>query len=302
MINKGIGALVPSPLQRLDLPVCREKKIQLFVKRDDLIHPVLSGNKYRKSKYNLEFAFQNNIQTIITFGGAYSNHLHAIAGICHDLGLQSIGIVRGDGPDPNNSTLNWCLEKGMQLFFVNRSDYRLKEESREVSEIISKFPGAMVIPEGGANLLALPGVGEIVEELQEQLNRQPDFIFCASGTGTTAAGLLNAAPDTTRILAFSVLKTDYLRAEILNYTGEDKSSQLVFNATYHFGGYARYTPELLSFIAAKEAETGIEIDHIYNGKALYGFFDLLSKNYFPEHSTIVWLHTGGIQGKAGLRK
>jgi len=300
MIDKGIGVLVPSPLQHLDLPLCREKNINLFVKRDDLIHPVLSGNKYRKSKYNLEYALQNDIKTIITFGGAFSNHLHAIAGICNDIGIQSIGIVRGDGLDPRNPTLSWCLEKGMKLFFVPRSVYRLKEKSPEVLKIIKKFPGAMIIPEGGANLRALTGVGEIVSELNLQLGRPPDFIFCASGTGTTAEGLLKEAPASLRILSFSVLKTDYLKEEIINNAGKDKSSQLIFNTAYHFGGYARYTPELLSFIAAKEKETGIEIDHVYNGKALFGFFDLLLKNFFPKDSTIVWLHTGGIQGKAGL--
>ncbi len=130
MIVTDIGVIVPSPLQHLDLPICREKKIKLFVKRDDLIHPVLTGNKYRKLKYNLEYVLQNKIKTIITFGGAYSNHLHAVAGICKEMNLQSIGIIRGDGPDLNNSTLNWCIEKGMRLYFVSRSNYRLKEQEQ----------------------------------------------------------------------------------------------------------------------------------------------------------------------------
>jgi 1-aminocyclopropane-1-carboxylate deaminase/D-cysteine desulfhydrase-like pyridoxal-dependent ACC family enzyme len=170
-----------------------------------------------------------------------------------------------------------------------------------VQEIIDMFPGALVIPEGGANQLALPGVGEIIPELQVQLMGLPDYVFCASGTGTTAAGLLKSAPTNMKILSFSVLKTDYLRDEILHLSGEDKTSQFIFNTSYHFGGYARYTNELLSFIEATEVLTGIKIDHVYNGKALYGFFDLLTKDYFPEYSSVVWLHTGGIQGKAGLR-
>jgi 1-aminocyclopropane-1-carboxylate deaminase len=187
--------LLPSPCEKVIHNSLEKHEIKLYVKRDDLIHPEISGNKYRKLKYNLEYILNNNISSIITFGGAYSNHLYATAALCNYYGLQSYGIVRGDGLDPDNPTLQFCIKNGMTLHFVCREEYRNKNNSSVVKKIIAQYNSAYVIPEGGSNQLALLGVEEIWGELSVQLEKTPDYLFCAIGTGTTIAGLLKSAPD-----------------------------------------------------------------------------------------------------------
>ena len=299
MWNLEKELLLPSPLVSINLPLTIEKNIHLYIKREDLIHPWVSGNKWRKLKYNLDFALQNNIQTIITFGGAFSNHLYATAGACALLGIKSIGIIRGE-IDHQNPTLKFCLEKNMTLIPVSRSAYREKEASKEIQDIIQKYPDAMVIPEGGTNQLALKGVGEIWDELNQQLTKTPHYITLSAGTGGTTAGLLSYNNYPTQIISFSALKSDHLEEEILSLTSYKNKEKLNMVNEYHFGGYGKWTDELIQFISDFESMTGIPLDHVYNGKAVFGLLKMIEDDYFPQGTTIVHVHTGGLQGLAGL--
>jgi len=299
MWNLEKELVLPSPLVSVTLPLTIEKKIHLYIKREDLIHPWVSGNKWRKLKYNLAFAIQNNIQTIITFGGAFSNHLYATAGACALLGIKSVGIIRGE-IDTQNPTLKFCLEKKMTLIPVSRSAYREKEASKEIQDIIHKYPGSLVIPEGGTNQLALKGVGEIWDELNHQLGTPPDYLTLAAGTGGTTAGLLSYDHYSTKIISYSALKSDHLQEEILSLAKYKNKEKLIMVTDYHFGGYGRWTDELIQFIRDFESKGGVPLDHVYNGKALYGLLEMMAQDYFTEGSTVVHVHTGGLQGLAGL--
>ncbi len=291
--------LLPSPLVEVILPTTVEKRINLYVKREDLIHPWVSGNKWRKLKYNLTIAKQKNIKTIITFGGAFSNHLYATAGACALMGLHSVGIVRGE-IDHQNPTLQFCKEKNMTLIPVSRSAYREKEASKDIQAIIQSYPDAMVIPEGGTNQHALLGVAEIWDELKDQMTSMPDYISLASGTGGTTAGLLKSNTYHTKILSFSALKSDHLHGEIFELANYQHKEKLTVVTDYHFGGYGKCTAELIEFIRDFKKESGIPLDHVYNGKAMYGLLKMIQDDYFLQGSTIVHLHTGGLQGLAGL--
>jgi len=299
MWNLEKELLLPSPLVSINLPLTIEKNIHLYIKREDLIHPWVSGNKWRKLKYNLDFTLQNNIQTIITFGGAFSNHLYATAGACALLGIKSIGIIRGE-VDHQNPTLKFCLEKNMTLIPVSRSAYREKEASKEIQDIIQKYPDAMVIPEGGTNQLALKGVSEIWDEINYQLTKTPHYITLSAGTGGTTAGLLSYNNYPTQIISFSALKSDHLEEEILSLTSYKNKEKLNMVNEYHFGGYGKWTDELIQFISDFESMTGIPLDHVYNGKAVFGLLKMIEDDYFPQGTTIVHVHTGGLQGLAGL--
>ena len=291
---------LPSPIREVDFPLFKNKNVRLWVKRDDLIHPWLSGNKYRKLKYNLKSAIENKCKTIVTFGGAFSNHLHATAGACALLGLQSVGIVRGE-IDENNPTLKFCTDRCMKLIPVSRSAYRLKEISEEVIEILKKFPDAYLVPEGGTNQLALAGVSEIMDEMTIQMGGHPDYIVLACGTGGTTAGLLSSQNLTSNILAFSALKSTHLESEINQLSDFKHSEKLTVNTDFHFGGYAKWNNELINFIYDFEKQTDIPLDHVYNGKAMFGLFKLVLSDYFEPGSTICYIHTGGLQGKDGLK-
>ena len=299
MWNLENELVLPSPLISLSLPLTIEKNIHLYIKREDLIHLWVSGNKWRKLKYNLDFTLQNNIQTVITFGGAFSNHLYATAGACALLGIKSIGIIRGE-IDHQNPTLKFCLEKNMTLIPVSRSAYREKEASKEIQDIIQKYPDAMVIPEGGTNQLALKGVGEIWDELNQQLTKTPHYITLSAGTGGTTAGLLSYNNYPTQIISFSSLKSDHLEEKILSLTSYKNKEKLNMVNEYHFGGYGKWTDELIQFISDFESMTGIPLDHVYNGKAVFGLLKMIEDDYFPQGTTIVHMHTGGLQGLAGL--
>jgi 1-aminocyclopropane-1-carboxylate deaminase/D-cysteine desulfhydrase-like pyridoxal-dependent ACC family enzyme len=287
----------PTPLQELTDEIVRRAGVKLFIKRDDLIHPAVSGNKWRKLKYTIFTARQNGYSTLLTFGGGFSNHLFAVAAAGRAAGIGTIGIVRGEELTPDSSpTLQFCREQGMKLCFVSRREYRLKEESVRVREIVEEAKAPYLVPEGGSNPLALPGVREMVREVEQQLTYKPDYYAVAAGTGGTSAGILSApAP----VLAFSALKGgDFLREEISKLAGtEFQSAYLQLFTDYHFGGYARYTHDLLSFIREFEQRHHIPLEQVYTGKMLFGLYDLMEKGFFKPGSTLVAVHTGGLQGR-----
>lgn len=284
-----------SPLQFLNDPFPECVNIRLFVKRDDLLHPLVSGNKWRKLKYNLLAAREQGFSTILTFGGAYSNHLYATAAAGQVFGFQTIGVVRGEelAGQPLNKTLTFCHLAGMKLHFVSREAYRRKDTPDFLYELTAQFGPCYVVPEGGTNDLAIRGTAEIIPEISAQLGHAPDSVCCPVGTGGTVAGLTQSAPTETSVLGFMALKvSDSLRLSLQPTAGGYQRHD------YHFGGYAKTTLDLLNFIRAFEQKTGVVLEQVYTGKMFYGIYDLARQGYFPEGATVVAVHTGGLQGRS----
>lgn len=289
-----------SPLTELTDPFPEPVPIRLLLKRDDRLHPLVSGNKWRKLKYNLLDARQQNYTTLLTFGGAYSNHLYAVAAAGQTFGFQTIGVVRGDelATAPRNPTLARCAEMGMSLHFVSRDEYRRKDDPAYSATLQNQFGPAYVLPEGGTNELAIRGTAEIIPELIAQLGEAPDYVCCPVGTGGTATGLIRAVKAgtlDTQVLGFSAVGGATL---IPALPTPDNHWRLL--TEYTFGGYARTTPELLTFIRTIEQRTGILFEQVYTGKMLYGIYMLARQGFFPSRATVVAVHTGGLQGRSLL--
>ena len=277
------------------------KKVQLFLKREDLIHPTVSGNKWRKLKYNLAFATQAGYDKVLTFGGAYSNHLYAVAAAAKELGLSSIGVVRGEETLPLNPTLSFAKEQGMSLTYMSRSDYREKESQKIKQELKDRFGKFYLIPEGGTNPMALMGAAEIMAGIDNKY----DEVILAAGTGGTMAGIVSGLNGSGFVTGIPVLKGDFMDEEIRKHLASMGLGQLTnFRCIgdYHFGGYAKFNDSLIQFINTFHAKYNIPLDPIYTGKMLYGVFDLIGKGYFPENSRILAIHTGGLQGIAGFNE
>jgi len=296
MLEEFFASGPVSPLQFIPDPFPEPVPIRLFLKRDDLLHPLVSGNKWRKLKYNLLEARKLGFETLLSYGGAYSNHIHALAAAGRLLGFRTIGIIRGEDPgDRASTTLRFAREQGMELQFISREAYRGKSDAAFREALSARYGPFYELPEGGTNAFALPGVAEGVAEISRQLGASPDYLCVAAGTGGTLAGLVAGASPATQVLGFSVLKGGtFLSAEVSCLTGTD---QFRLFPDYHFGGYARTTPELLAFIRGFEARTGVRLEQVYTGKMLYGLYDLAKKGIFAPGSTVVALHTGGLQGR-----
>ena len=289
----------PLPYQTVDLPELRRHNIHLVVKRLDKIHPVIAGNKWYKLKYNVEEASKQNHRLVLTFGGAYSNHIHATAAAAQLAGLSSIGIIRGEETLPLNPTLADAKAAGMILHYVSRTAYREKT-SLEFTEDLRKIYGDFYqIPEGGTNALAVKGTKEILEERDAYF----DFVCTSIGTGGTLAGLLATANNSQTVLGFSSLKGDFIHQEIqalLNKLNILQICQHQIITDYHFGGYGKHQPDLVEFIHDFKRRTDMPLDPIYTGKMMFGLFDLIKKDHIPEGSKVLALHTGGLQGIRGF--
>lgn len=272
-------------------------KISLAIKREDLIHPFVSGNKFRKLKYNLQQAKSEGKTTLLTFGGAFSNHIAAVAFAGKQNNFQTIGIIRGEElatKISENPTLNFAQENGMKFDFVSRASYRTKEENSFLENLKSKYGNFYLIPEGGSNALAVKGCEEILTHYDTEF----DFICTCVGTAGTIAGIINSAQPHQKILGFSALKGVVFDEEIHKFAPNKNNWKITTN--YHFGGYGKVTPELIAFINDFYQKYKIPLDPIYTGKLVFGVIDLINKNYFPENSKILVIHTGGIQGIAGM--
>ena len=272
------------------------KGITLTIKREDLLHPDISGNKYRKLKYNLVNAKKQQKTTILTFGGAYSNHIAATAAAGREYGFMTIGVIRGEELKDQvyeNPTLHYAQSCGMRLEFISREDYRQKDTSLFIEILQKKFGDFYVVPEGGSNQLAIKGCEEILVENDNKY----DFICTCVGTGGTIAGLINSSLEHQKVVGFSALKGDFLEREIRKYTSK-KNWELITD--YHFGGYGKIKPELITFINEFKAITKIPLDPVYTGKMLYGIIDLHTKGYFRKEAKILVIHTGGLQGIEGM--
>ena len=272
------------------------KSITLFIRREDLIHPFISGNKFRKLKYNLIQAKAENQDTLLTFGGAFSNHIAAAAFAGREYGFKTIGIIRGDELESKiliNPTLKFAQECGMQFKFVTREEYRHKAEVDFIENLKHEFGDFYLVPEGGTNEFAVKGCEEILSNEDSQY----DFICCAVGTGGTISGLINSILPHQKVLGFPALKGDFLKEDIRKFARKENWELIT---DYHFGGYGKVNPELIAFINQFYLENQIPLDPIYTGKMVFGVMDLIAKNYFPEHSKILLIHTGGLQGIAGM--
>ena len=288
--------------QQIILPILEEKKIELFIKREDVIHPFVSGNKFRKLKYNLSEARKLKKKALLTFGGAYSNHIVATAVAGKLVGLKTFGVIRGDELGKNlkktleeNATLREAHNNGMKFNFVSRELYRQKSSFGFVEKMKNKWGDFYLVPEGGTNCLAVDGCEEILTEDDAQF----DYVCSAVGTGGTIAGLINSINKKQKVIGFPALKGNFLSEEIRKYTIKKNWS---LNKGYHFGGYAKYDEELISFINDFTEQTGVLLDPIYTGKMLFGIIDLIKKDTFSEGTKILAIHTGGIQGIEGLNQ
>lgn len=289
--------------QKIILPVLEEKNIELFIKREDLIHPLISGNKFRKLKYNIEEAKNKGKTTLLTFGGAYSNHILATACAGFLNGFKTIGIIRGDELGKNlektlaqNTTLREAKKKGMIFEFISRENYRNKTDENFVTNLKEKFGDFYLIPEGGTNKFAVTGCEEILLEQDKNF----DYICNAVGTGGTISGIIKATSKHQKVIGFPALKGDFLKKDILKYVSNTDNWSL--ETAYSFGGYAKYNPELIFFINDFKEKTGILLDPIYTGKMLYGIIDLIKKDWFLRGTKILAIHTGGIQAIAGFNQ
>lgn len=282
----------------INQPIRLPKKwdVELYLKREDKIHSFVSGNKYRKLKYNLLQANTLGSKTLLTFGGAYSNHIAAVAAAGNIFGFKTIGIIRGDelGDAINdNATLSFAQENGMQLKFVSRETYRKKADIDFINNLKQEFGDFYLIPEGGTNNLAIRGCEEILTTNDKNF----DYICCAVGTGGTVSGLINCSKSSQKVLGFPALKGDFLQQDISKFALKTNWKLIL---DYHFGGYAKINPELVAFINKFKKENNIPLDPIYTGKMMFGIFDLIEKGYFPKGSKILAIHTGGLQGITGM--
>ena len=292
----------PSPLHIVENELFKSFDLNVLIKRDDLIHPEISGNKWRKLKLNIERFVQGKYEKLLTFGGAYSNHIIATAKLCQQLNIPSIGIIRGEELNPySNDTLKRAAEMGMELIFVSRQDYDARYEKYYHNLLRNQYGNVLIVEEGGANYYGMLGVSEVISELEHE----PDYLVTAIGTGTTAAGLLFGT-ERTKVIGIPVFKNGgfisveieqhMLNAGLMNEDIVDKMNRLVLATDYGFGGYGRTTPELINFINEVYHESNLIFDQVYTAKMYYAFIDLIKKGKIEKGSEVVLLHTGGIQG------
>ncbi len=271
--------------------------IELFIKREDELHPIISGNKFRKLKYNIQEAKRLGHATLLTFGGAFSNHILAVAGAGAEFGFKTIGVIRGEELEckiNENPTLAQAQELGMQFHFVSRTAYRDKESSSFISFLSEKFGNFYLVPEGGTNDLAIKGCEEI---LTSEDKSYFTHIACAVGTGGTISGLINSSSEKQQIIGFSSLKGAFLSEVIRNFVSKTNWS---ISDAYHFGGYGKVNDELIQFLNSFYTQTSIPLDPVYTGKMVFGVLDLIEKGYFPPNAKILMIHTGGLQGIKGM--
>lgn len=286
------------PIDKIDLSQFGIRDCFFYLKREDLIHPTISGNKFRKLKYNIHFAKIQQKDTLLTFGGAYSNHISAVAAVGKEFGFKTIGIIRGEelwDKISQNPTLSFAKSCGMEFHFITREAYRHKEEIEYLDQLRNRFGDVYIIPEGGTNDLAVKGCEEIMKDEEGVY----DYLCVAVGTGGTMAGLVKASKTSETVIGFSALKGCFQNSEIEKYTS--KTNYDIIDS-YCFGGYGKIDLDLIRFINEFQQKTQIQLDPLYTGKMIYGIVDLFKKGYFNKNSRIFAVHTGGLQGIAGMNQ
>ncbi|GGF05883.1 1-aminocyclopropane-1-carboxylate deaminase [Chishuiella changwenlii] len=285
-------------IQEINLSTITTQNIKLCILREDLNHPEISGNKFRKLKYNLIEAKELGFKKILTFGGAFSNHIAATAAAGKLHGFETVGIIRGEELEnkiDENSTLRFAKKCGMKFHFISREEYRQKDQPDFLEKLQKQFPDTYIIPEGGTNNLAIKGCKEILYDNCFNF----DYIATAIGTGGTIAGVIESSQPHQTILGFPSLKGDFIVNDIRNLT--EKENFTIFNQ-FHFGGYGKVNEELITFVNDFKRINQIQLDPIYTGKMVFGIMELIKNNYFEENSTILMIHTGGLQGIEGMNK
>jgi 1-aminocyclopropane-1-carboxylate deaminase len=287
-----------TPVTEIKSKLTELADVRLLIKREDLNHPIVSGNKWWKLKYNLEEAKKKNAPAILTFGGAFSNHIFATAGAAHALGIRSIGVIRGEETLPLNKTLSFAKDYGMELLYVSRELYRKKTEPSFLQRLQDRFGDFYSIPEGGTNELALRGCREFAFDHLSKI--EFDYLCLPVGTGGTLAGIILGLPPDKNVFGVSVLKDgSFLKEDIkrmLSPFGRQLMPTWKMLTTYDHGGYAKTTPELLRFMEDVMRDHDLPLDHVYTGKLLFAIFEEVKKGAFKKGSTILALHTGGLQG------
>ena len=279
--------------QRLSLPIESDSGISITIKRIDQVHPTISGNKWFKLKYNLIEAKSLGYSQLLSFGGAYSNHIDALAHAAYDFGFESIGIIRGDelAGRPLNPTLSRAQALDMRLEFISRADYRLKHTDNYTTELQARYPNAYIIPEGGSNALAVKGCEEMLTEADQ---RNFDVIVCAVGTGGTFSGLINASGHGQSLIGFSALKGDFLTEPVQGWTGSAKHNWAIYDDSL-FGGYGKFNKTLEAFIELMNKQYELPLEPIYTGKAFYRMLAMIEQGNIAKGSRILFMHTGGLQ-------
>jgi 1-aminocyclopropane-1-carboxylate deaminase len=303
--------LTASPLQPIDAHPGLRQNIRLFVKRDDLLHPHAPGNKWRKLAPAIQKVREAGYVGILSFGGPFSNHLHALAALCREENIPTAAVVRGTAADPENPTLSFARSCGMQLFPVSKKDYDLGLESPAIQKIVVNHSNYYLLPEGGATAGAVDSCRNIALEIQNQIidledgaQNRPLSVCTPAGTGCTAAGLVAGFGAAATVLIFPVSAKGVDEARVQDYlaSASFENGRFQFIRDYIFGGFARFDPKTMAFAQDFHLKTGIQLDPIYTAKMMYGVYDLLERRFFPENSMVAVLHTGGLQGWAGFRE
>ena len=285
-----------NPIQKINIEF--PNGVELFIKRDDLLHPVISGNKFRKLKYNLQEAKQLGYSKLLTFGGAFSNHIVAVAGAGNEFGFETIGIIRGEElatKIDENPSLQLAQSLGMKLHFISRSEFQNKESAVFLSHFETQFGSFYLLPEGGTNALAIQGCKEIIGEEEKAFTH----ICCAVGTGGTISGIIEGAYEHQKIIGFSALKGDFLYDVIRKFVTK---TNWELETKYHFDGYGKVSDALISFLNDFYEQTQIPLDPIYTGKMVFGVLEKIKNNEFPSNAKILLIHSGGLQGIKGMNQ
>lgn len=293
--NFEMQKIITAQNQKVDFKINNQLK-SFQIKREDVLGTGISGNKLRKLKYNVLKAIEKGEKTILTFGGAYSNQILAASFIKKQYGINVIGVIRGEELEDkinDNPTLKLAQQNGMIFHFISRASYKEKSSAKFIQELKDKFGSFYLLPEGGTNELAIKGCEEILTIKDVNF----DYICCAVGTGGTIAGLINSSHKNQKILGFSSLKGDFLKDDVAKLVTQNNWEILT---DYHFGGYAKVTKELIDFINNFKSETSIKLDPIYNGKMMFGIYDLMKNGYFSKNTSILAIHTGGLQAIEGM--
>ena len=289
-----------APTECVELPN-NSNKVKVFIKREDLLHPIISGNKWRKLKYNLIEAKIRGLNTLLTFGGAYSNHIHATSFAGKLFGFKTIGLIRGEEHLPLNSTLEFAKKHGMEIHYIDRQTYRNKREKSVLNLIRKKFGDFYLLPEGGSNILAVKGCVEIIQDIDLEY----DYILAACGTGGTLAGLIAGLDGEKEIIGIPVLKganflIEDIAALVKEYSNKNYKNWKL-QLEYHFGGYAKINRELINFMRKFEYNNNILLDPVYTAKLMFAINSMIGEGKFKQGSTVIAIHTGGLQGRMGMK-
>jgi 1-aminocyclopropane-1-carboxylate deaminase len=293
-------------LDRLNDPDLNTAGVEVSVLRLDLIHPQLSGNKWFKLKKNLAYAKQQGYRGLLSFGGVWSNHIHALAWLGRHEGIPTIGLIRGEKPQKfTSATLQDAESWGMELQYVSRSEYRLRNDQTWLRQLAKQYPDYHIVPEGGGNTLGVEGCREISTIIESCTSGVYDLVCCACGTGSTLAGIACSLPADKEVIGIPVLKGgEGLANAVRSYIPDEllqSCARWWLYPDYHFGGYARFDAELVRFMRRFEQINDIPIEPVYTGKLIYGAYDLIRIGVIKRGSRVVVLHTGGMQGLRGTK-